>query len=183
MEATGEKGVIMKIGLRITGLVAWLHTAVIIFLGGIIPLSFGMTMGLYDIFEFLLVDLDPYMQDPTYIGGGWLLTITVITIISAGVVVMISIAAFFATWKPLFVPGTILIIANCVILFINALLQLLGTFYLSRHSDFVGLMEYSNGFFIAPIVEFVILAGMIVLAVFSIKSMKKAIAGIGLASV
>ena len=53
----------MKTGLRITGLIAWPLTALIIFLGGFLPLIFGLEMGVYDILLFLLEGLDAYTPD------------------------------------------------------------------------------------------------------------------------
>ena len=163
----------MKIGLRITGLIAWPLTALIIFLGGFIPLIFGLEMGVYDILLFLLEGLDAYTPDPTYSGGGWLLLITVFAILSTGLVILFSIATFIVTMKPWIVPSTILIIVNCFILLINVLLQMIGSTWLNHHPDISGLLTSSSAFYIAPVVELVILGGMTVLAVFSIIDMKK----------
>lgn len=163
----------MKTGLRITGLIAWPLTALIIFLGGFLPLIFGLEMGVYDILLFLLEGLDAYTPDPTYSGGGWILLITVVAVLSAGLVIVLSVVTFFLSSRPFFIPSMIMIIANCFILLFNAIIQMIATVWLKYHPDISGLMTFTNAFYIVPIIEFVILTGMTVLSVFSIIDMKK----------
>ncbi len=159
--------------LRITGLVSWILTAFIIFLGGFVSLFFGLTLGAYDISLFLLEELDAYTPDPTYTGGGFLIIITVTAIVGAVLVFILSVITFFLSKKPWFGASTVMIVVNCVILFVNALLQLVCVAYLNLQHDipFEDVVD-KRLFFISPAIEFVILIGMIVLAVFSIRSMK-----------
>ena len=161
----------MKLGLRITGLVAWIHTAIILFLGGFVPLFIGLPMGAMDVFEFLTRGMDGNDLYPKLSGGGWLLLITAVAVISAAGVFIISIVNFFVSKKPLYGPSMGTLIANYVILSINALLQLLGGIWMNVQyiiSDFPKIL-----FFIGPIVEYVVLIGMTILFVFSIRNLKE----------
>ena len=163
----------MNKGLRITGLLTWIFTAIIIFSGGFIPLMYGMTMGFADSIMWLFRGVDGADLNPDYTGGGWLLILVVVAVLSAALVFALSIVTFFLSKKPFYVASTIMIVTNCVVLLLNALFQFLGAFWLNIQSHPVLQTGSHPLFYILPIVESIILIGMIVLAVFGIRSMKK----------
>ena len=142
------------------------------FYGGFIPLLFGLDAAAIDIFEFLTRGMDGNPIDPELTWGGLLLGVTVVTIISTNLVLILSAINFFLSTKPVYTVCRMIIISDCVILGINAFLQLIGTLWINL--SFIPT-DQQNWFYIMPIVEFVLLIGLTVHSVFSIRNMKQKI--------
>ena len=160
----------MNKGLRISGFILWILTSIVIFMGGFIPLLFGIGGAAIDIFEFLTRGMDGNPIDPELTWGGLLLGVTVVTIISSFLVFVLSAINLFLTTKPVYTASKIIIISECVILGINAFLQLIGTLWINL--SFIPT-DRQNWFYIVPIAEFVLLIGLTVHSVFSIRNMKQ----------
>ena len=158
--------------LRITNLVTWILSSVVILLGGFIPLMLGLAMGVGDAVLFLFRGVDGNDLYPDYTGGSWLLFVAAVTVVSAVLVFSFSIAVFFLSKKPWFALSTSMIAVNCVILSVNTWLQLLAAFWMNHQSNPFFQLK-SNIFYLAPAIEFVFLIGMAVITVFSIRNMKQ----------
>ena len=163
----------MNNGLRITGLITWIFTAIVILFGSYVPLTFGLTLGFGDLIMYLFGGMDGGNTDPEFTGGGWLLGLTAAIVISTILVFAFAIVIFILSRKPHFRLCTSLIIANCGIFLINAAFQFLSSFWVNHLEDSVFHFAPVKEYYLFPITECAVLIVMMVLSVFTIRSLKK----------
>ncbi|MBP5587874.1 MAG: hypothetical protein J6X37_04035 [Treponema sp.] len=162
----------MNTKLRVANLITSIFTSIVMLAGLIFPIFFSLPMTLSDIIITLFNGVDGTYTDQWVTGAGWILMFCIIMGFSAFVVFILSIACFFITKRPLFRLSTAFLIINDVLLFMNVGLQFVCAVWLnSQYNNPTTRIERNNIFYVAPIAESVLFAALIVLTVFSIRSM------------
>lgn len=164
----------MNTKLRVANLLISILTPPVMFAGLIFPLYYGLPMTFVDILIILFDGVDGTHADQWVTGAGWILLFVFIMAAAAGLLFIFGIIAFFTTKRPLFRLSTAFLIIDDALVFIATALQYVCAVWLnSQYNNPTTRVEQSGLYYIAPAVQTVILIAMIVLTVFSIRSMRK----------